>query len=112
MNSYSHSKLCHLGLITSLGHTKNSVLFATSSFTHSLSLSLSLSLSEVSSKVVDTIPVLAIPISMYRIIMYTDIEIPTFRTSLNTGHILTIPAYFGHYRAYRPVQKKIGRAHV
>ena len=68
--------------------------------------SLSLSLSEVSSKVVDTILILAIPISMYRIIMYTDIEIPTFRISLNTGHIPTIPAYFEHYRAYRPVPKK------
>ena len=43
----------------------------------------------------------AILASMYRTGTYTGIEIPTFSTGLNTGHIgyvLTIPANFKQYR--------------
>ena len=36
-------------------------------------------------KVVDTVPVPAILADMYHIGMYTDIEMKTFRTSLNIG---------------------------
>ena len=41
---------------------------------------------------------------MYRTSMYTDIEMPMFRTGLNSSHVPTISADFGHYR---PVQKKV-----
>ena len=36
-------------------------------------------------KVVGTIPVLAVPVSMYRTNTYTSIKTPTFRTSFNIG---------------------------
>ena len=41
---------------------------------------------------------------MYRTSMYTDIEMPMFHTGLNSSHVPTISADFGHYR---PVQKKV-----
>ena len=43
---------------------------------------------------VDTVLVLA---GMYRTGTYTDIEMPAFYMSLNTGHVPTIAADFGHY---------------
>jgi len=45
-------------------------------------------------KVVDTV---LVPAGMYNIGMFTNIEISTFRTGLNTGHVQAIPVDFGHY---------------
>lgn len=45
-------------------------------------------------KVVNIVPVLAIPTGMYRIGLYTYIEILMFRTGLNIDHV---PANFGQF---------------
>ena len=49
----------------------------------------------------NTVPVPAVPASIYRTGMYTGIETSTFRTGLNTP---AISGNIGQYRAYRPVQ--------
>ena len=50
----------------------------------------------VKGKVVDTIPV-PILVGMYCIDTYTSIEMPTFRTGLNIGHVPTILVNFKFY---------------
>ena len=55
-------------------------------------------------KVVDTVPVLAVPASMYHTDTYTSIEMPMFCTSLNTkhtGHVLGVQANFGCTSQYK-----------
>ena len=47
------------------------------------------------SKVVDTI---LVPAGMYHTSTYTGIKTPTFRTGLNTGHVLAIPVDFEQYQ--------------
>ena len=50
------------------------------------------------SKVVDTVPIPTVLAGMYGTGTYTGIEMPAFRTDLNTGrtdHVLAIPADFG-----------------
>ena len=46
-------------------------------------------------KVVDIVPVPALPVGMYRTNTYTGIETPTFHTNLNTDHAGHVPADFG-----------------
>ena len=43
-------------------------------------------------KVVNTVPIPAVPAGMYRTGMYTNIKTSTFRTGLNTGQFWAIPA--------------------
>ena len=45
-------------------------------------------------KVVDIVPVPALPVCMYRTNTYTGIEMLTFRTNLNTGRADHVPADF------------------
>ena len=45
-------------------------------------------------KVVDTV---SVPVGMYCIDTYISIEMPTFRTGLNTGHVPTILVNFKFY---------------
>ena len=54
----------------------------------------------ISYKVVDAIPIPIVLVSMYRTGIYTNIEMPTFRISLNTGQFLVIPADTGRTCRY------------
>ena len=72
-----------------------------------LAMMISFIMSYVMIKVVDTISVLVVPVGMYRIDTYTDIETLTFRTGLctrRTGMYWLILGNTGRYRAYQPVQ--------
>ena len=52
-------------------------------------------------KVVDTVLVPNVPAGMYFIDTYANIEMPTFRTSLNTGRFWVLPANIGCIGRYR-----------
>ena len=53
-------------------------------------------------KVIDTV---LVPVGMYNIGMFINIEMSTFRTGLNTRHVSVIPVDFGHYW---PVRVSVG----
>lgn len=66
-------------------------------------------LAQLSTSVVNTIPVLAVLTGMYRTGTYIDIEILTFRTSLNIGRTEHVLADFRQYQqvpGIQQVQKK------